>query len=117
MGVYSHIVFWFFVLVSVGTVLFVIAPTFYHNYYRKKPVIDKKIDGLVGRFLSSTESGDLGFMYVKLLRYGFFTSFRPQNHGRGFCDKRYIRDFRKHSTSEIATALREVGKSYERYNV
>ena len=75
----------------------------------------KLIKGIIQAFIRGEV--DLSQHFMKLVKLGYFTSFRMGNHGGEFNYNRQLEDFRKFNTSKMSDALRRVGERYERYNI
>lgn len=50
-----------------------------------------------------------GYLFVRLVYLGHFSTIKTGNHGNDFSDKRQLCLFKKYATDEIAKAIDEIG--------
>ena len=119
MSMILDIATWSFIAIGIGAVLFAILLTLSKKYRAKNMSTgsNESINQLAQRFMSLDASEELGELYIVLIKRGFFTSLRTNNHSKDFDDYEHLKDFKKFANSDIVAALKEVGETYERYHV
>lgn len=111
MGILLDVIFVLFIMISILVIACVILPTIFKIHRTKD------LSALLNKFINSTAQDGLGALYVALIKVGFFTSLRTNNHSKPFDDSRHLGDFKKYATPEIRDALKKVGDAHERYFV
>jgi len=118
MGLALDIIFIFFVMVCLGTIIVTVLFVSRIKYNLKSVTgrNEKNISRIIQSFLPD-ESNNTGDCFVHLIDLGFFATLKTDNHSKTFNDKKHLKDFRKNLTPENAGALRKIGEIYGRYYV